>query len=338
MQVISASGTADAATVTSVTRTSLDEAVAADPTPLSPLLRVATLCNQSRLQPVDEATAYETRARANTGDLCDDDVDCQISAATADVAAAVEAAGGPEFTRRKTVERASVRRMVVVGSNGIDQALLGWANEVEAAQALLREHSIVALVPFSSTTKTSSTVVRRVKASARAGEPDVAVLAKGAPEYLLARCTHHYSSKGDRIELTAATRTGIAAAVEAAANQGQRLVALAELVLRTEEYPDTFKFSVEPSPNFPTDGLTFVACVAVSDPPRKGVLEAVGKLRSAGIKIAMVRKQPAAGVVSLQQLMSSWVWLSSVVLVQALTSTRAHVPVFVLLWVVAVTA
>lgn len=41
--------------------------------------------------------------------------------------------------------------------------------------------------------------------------------------------------------------------------------------------------------SFPTDELVFIACVAVSDPPRPGVKQAVQSLQTAGIKVAMVR-------------------------------------------------
>ena len=37
------------------------------------------------------------------------------------------------------------------------------------------------------------------------------------------------------------------------------------------------------------EGLTFIAAVAVSDPPREGVKFAIEGLRKAGIKVAMVR-------------------------------------------------
>jgi P-type Ca2+ transporter type 2C len=88
--------------------------------------------------------------------------------------------------------------------------------------------------------------------------------------------------------LNKSTLASIAAAVEASASKGQRVVALAENILSQVDYPQEYQFEVEPVPNFPTTGLTFVACIAVSDPPRAGVLEAVQQFRGAGIKVAMV--------------------------------------------------
>jgi magnesium-transporting ATPase (P-type) len=114
------------------------------------------------------------------------------------------------------------------------------------------------------------------------------VLVKGAPEYVMAACSSYYNDAGAVCLLNKSTLASIAAAVEAAASKGQRVVALAEHVLSQADFPQEFKFEVEPVPNFPTTGLTFVACIAVSDPPRAGVLEAVQQFRGAGIKVTMV--------------------------------------------------
>ena len=42
------------------------------------------------------------------------------------------------------------------------------------------------------------------------------------------------------------------------------------------------------SVNFPLEGLTFVGLMAMIDPPRANVPEAVAKCKSAGIKVIMV--------------------------------------------------
>ena len=50
------------------------------------------------------------------------------------------------------------------------------------------------------------------------------------------------------------------------------------------EAPQKLYFSV----NFPLEGLTFVGLMAMIDPPRANVPEAVAKCKSAGIKVIMV--------------------------------------------------
>ena len=67
--------------------------------------------------------------------------------------------------------------------------------------------------------------------------------------------------------------------------EGQRVIGMAQRTLPSTEYPESYAFTSDPSPNYPLDGLTFVACVAVSDPPRDGVREAITTLRGAGIKV-----------------------------------------------------
>jgi P-type Ca2+ transporter type 2C len=141
------------------------------------------------------------------------------------------------------------------------------------------------VVPFSSATKLSCVVVR----DGRTEGSLFKVLVKGGPEYVLAACTSYYNAAGTVCPLDKAVLSSVAAAVDAAASKGQRVVALAEHgALSQSDFPEGFQFEVEPFPNFPTDGLTFVACVAVSDPPRAGVLEAVQQFRGADIEVAMV--------------------------------------------------
>ncbi len=40
--------------------------------------------------------------------------------------------------------------------------------------------------------------------------------------------------------------------------------------------------------NFPQEGFTFVGLVAMMDPPKEGVTEAVSQCRTAGIKVFML--------------------------------------------------
>ena len=80
------------------------------------------------------------------------------------------------------------------------------------------------------------------------------VLVKGAPEYVLARCTQQYGDVGQAvasprsggsstIPLTSAAREAISAAVDAVSRKGQRVVALAELVLPQAAFPPDFQVS-----------------------------------------------------------------------------------------------
>lgn len=54
--------------------------------------------------------------------------------------------------------------------------------------------------------------------------------------------------------------------------------------LPEEQFPEGFQFDTEDT-NFPTENLCFVGLMSMIDPPRAAVPDAVGKCRSAGIKV-----------------------------------------------------
>ena len=58
-----------------------------------------------------------------------------------------------------------------------------------------------------------------------------------------------------------------------------------DYTLPAEEFPPNFAFDAD-GPNFPVTGLRFVGLMSMIDPPRAAVPDAVGKCRSAGIKVA----------------------------------------------------
>lgn len=57
-----------------------------------------------------------------------------------------------------------------------------------------------------------------------------------------------------------------------------------QLNLPSGKFPRGFKFDTEEL-NFPTEKLCFVGLMSMIDPPRAAVPDAVGKCRSAGIKV-----------------------------------------------------
>lgn len=59
------------------------------------------------------------------------------------------------------------------------------------------------------------------------------------------------------------------------------------VLLPEDQYPKGFAFDTE-DVNFQTDNLCFVGLMSMIDPPRAAVPDAVGKCRSAGIKVIMV--------------------------------------------------
>jgi magnesium-transporting ATPase (P-type) len=105
-----------------------------------------------------------------------------------------------------------------------------------------------------------------------------AILLKGAPERVLAMCSHQREASGTDALLDAAWWQ---TEVEAQARQGRRVLALAQRVLDSE-------------PNHPIDhpdvaqGMTLLGLVAIIDPPREEAIHAVAQCQQAGIRVVMI--------------------------------------------------
>ena len=65
---------------------------------------------------------------------------------------------------------------------------------------------------------------------------------------------------------------------------GERVLGFCDFRLPEKEYPDGYPFNPDEE-NFPLSGLRFVGLMALIDPPRAAVPDAVSKCRSAGIKV-----------------------------------------------------
>ena len=123
---------------------------------------------------------------------------------------------------------------------------------------------------------------------------------KGAPERILKRCSH-YLKEGVEVEINERFHEKFREANQAFALKGERVIGMAFKKLDEREFPKGFKFEVEksdkehkrekgkdPKVNFPLTNLCFAGMVAMEDPPRDGVREAVAKCKIAGIKVIMV--------------------------------------------------
>lgn len=162
-----------------------------------------------------------------------------------------------------------------------ETGLIGDPMEVALVEAALATESLdeipkgeklklIAEIPFDSTRKRMSVIFGSAKGCIS--------MVKGAPEIILPRCNSAY--KDDRvIPLNPKLAENIASVNEGLAEQALRIIALAEK--RCAGVPrggdDVFE-----------EGLTFLGLIAMRDPPRPEVYEAVEKCRSAGITPVMV--------------------------------------------------
>ena len=103
---------------------------------------------------------------------------------------------------------------------------------------------------------------------------------KGAPESLLPRCCALLAPDGNEIPLEEPARQEILAQVELLAGQGSRVLAVARRVLPAAQLP-TERDALERE-------LCFLGLIAMLDPPRKEVRDAVAACHSAGIRIIVI--------------------------------------------------
>jgi Ca2+-transporting ATPase len=126
-------------------------------------------------------------------------------------------------------------------------------------------------IPFNSRRKRMSTIHRD-------GKGRIAFV-KGAPKEVLALCSHLWRN-GDNVDLDDALRNEITAANDRFARGGLRVLAFARRTLPEQRLEFTSEVIEQK--------LTFLGLMAMMDPPRPEVTEAVKKCYTAGIRIIMI--------------------------------------------------
>lgn len=152
-----------------------------------------------------------------------------------------------------------VALLVLAGKLGFDAAA------ALAAAPRTRE------IPFEAERRYSASV-HDIAADAAYGAGRVLVCVKGAPERVLAMCDRALVASGDEgaLDLAAAE-----ARVEGLMAEGYRVLALADGTTVPEE-------GEEPA------GMVFLGVVALTDPPRPKVAEAIAACHDAGIRVVMI--------------------------------------------------
>ena len=108
---------------------------------------------------------------------------------------------------------------------------------------------------------------------------------KGAPERIVARCSHVavYNQNGGvagEEEMTEEWRERFRLANENLGGKGERVLGFAYLLLDEERFPEGFPFAVEEEkPNFPMDNLIFCGLISMIDPPRPTVPAVTHKIQ-----------------------------------------------------------
>ena len=169
-------------------------------------------------------------------------------------------------------------KTAVIG-NTTEGALLRWAREGGVEYGTQRTALPVRYqMHFSSDRKRMTSVVER--------EGRLTVFMKGAPEIVLDLCSHRLDAEGRVVEFTGADREALTIQLKDAAGQAMRTLAFAHrgLPAGTPAAEDALHDRREEIER----GLVFAGFVAIRDPLRPEVKEAVEQCRVAGIEVKMI--------------------------------------------------
>nr|XP_054597054.1 sodium/potassium-transporting ATPase subunit alpha-3b [Nothobranchius furzeri] len=140
----------------------------------------------------------------------------------------------------------------------------------------------VAEIPFNSTNKYQLSVHETEDPN----DNRYLLVMKGAPERILDRCST-ILLQGKEQPMDEELKEAFQNAYMELGGLGERVLGFCHLLLPEDQYPKGFAFDTD-DVNFQTDNLCFVGLMSMIDPPRAAVPDAVGKCRSAGIKVIMV--------------------------------------------------
>jgi Ca2+-transporting ATPase len=169
-------------------------------------------------------------------------------------------------------------KLVTVG-NSTEGALLQWLREAGVDYVKLRAtHELLYQIHFSSERKRMTTVIRY-------GDRLLALM-KGAPEVILGQTTHYLAADGGVKPWDDAARAAVDAYLRDSARQAMRTLAFAHKELPAD-YPAEEEALHEVRGEIEA-GLIFTGMVAIRDPLREDVKEAVDRCRSAGIEVKMI--------------------------------------------------
>jgi Ca2+-transporting ATPase len=182
------------------------------------------------------------------------------------VIAAGTLANNAEIVRREG-------RLAVAG-DPTEGALKVLAAKAGLASGIARRFPRLGEIPFSSERRLMSTAHEDRDAPGRA-----VLFGKGAPDLLLARCTHERVGRDD-VPLTDARRAAILAAIDALAGEALRTLALAGRVMAPEDVE-----SLQPGHE---RSYVWFGAVGMIDPPRDEARAAVEAAHRAGVRVVMI--------------------------------------------------
>ncbi|KAI9362921.1 calcium ATPase [Zopfochytrium polystomum] len=168
-----------------------------------------------------------------------------------------------------------------------DTAILRFVEELDSSGAASSGYKRMFEIPFNSKNKWMATIV----ANPQDADVQPILLIKGAPDFLISRCTSVMTASGYSIPFDAEQRQKISEIQGRWANAGQRVLAICSRTLgRNLE----FNWSAIDAGQLDRivqaeiQGLRLVGLIGIRDPPRPEVPEAIKVIRRAGVRVFMV--------------------------------------------------
>ncbi|XP_068097556.1 sodium/potassium-transporting ATPase subunit alpha-3 isoform X2 [Hyperolius riggenbachi] len=151
-----------------------------------------------------------------------------------------------------------------------------------SVKAMREKNKKVAEIPFNSTNKYQLSIHETEDPN----DNRFLLVMKGAPERILDNCST-ILIQGKEQPLDDELKEAFQNAYLELGGLGERVLGFCHYYFPEELHPKGFAFDTEDL-NFSTENLCFVGLMSMIDPPRAAVPDAVGKCRSAGIKVIMV--------------------------------------------------
>lgn len=167
-----------------------------------------------------------------------------------------------------------------VNGDASETGILKFCEKIVSVEKTRNQNPLVVSIPFNSTNKFMVTINDVNQAGA------LRLCMKGAPERIIERCSSVLTSEGT-VPFDKHHRNIVNEHLTNMMGMGERCLGFAKLDLDSSQFPKGFEFDTE-EVNFPLSGLTFVGMMALLDPPRESVPDAVLQCQRAGVKVIMV--------------------------------------------------
>ncbi|KAJ8716082.1 hypothetical protein PYW08_013367 [Mythimna loreyi] len=167
-----------------------------------------------------------------------------------------------------------------IRGDATETAILNFLIKYNDPIGIRRNFPKVAEIPFNSVNKFQVSVHRDISTQ------KFIVVMKGAPEIIFTRCLTVATNTKD-IQFTNDMKTSAEAVIEHLADTGERIMAFADFILNSNEYPLHFAFDAD-NVNFPVTDLRLLGVMGLMDPPRDQVSASIARVRRAGVRVMMV--------------------------------------------------